>query len=67
MGSGAEDAQRRARPRGLSLAPSRTMEILRDVFEDRVRQSGKVGYALLWLLGVPLPILLIVYAVRGCN
>jgi hypothetical protein len=29
------------------------------------QKSGKIGYALLWLLGVPLPILLIVYLVRG--
>ncbi len=29
------------------------------------RQAGKIGYAILWLLGVPLPILLIVYLIRG--
>ena len=33
--------------------------------ENIVNKNGKVGYALLWLLGVPLPILLIVYLVRG--
>jgi hypothetical protein len=27
--------------------------------------AGLGGYGLLWLLGVPLPILLIVYLVRG--
>jgi hypothetical protein len=26
-------------------------------------QSGKVGWALLWLLGVPLPVLLIAYLI----
>jgi hypothetical protein len=26
-------------------------------------QSGKVGWALLWLLGVPLPVLLVVYLI----
>ena len=30
-----------------------------------VAESGKIGYALLWMLGVPLPILLIIYLVRG--
>jgi hypothetical protein len=30
-------------------------------------RDGKAGYALLWLLGVPLPILLVVYFLRGCN
>jgi len=29
-------------------------------------QSGKVGYALAWLLGIPLPILLIVYLISRC-
>jgi hypothetical protein len=30
-------------------------------------QSGKVGYALAWLLGVPLPLLLIIYLFsRAC-
>ena len=30
-------------------------------------QSGKAGYALAWLLGIPLPLLLIVYLFsRGC-
>ncbi len=28
-------------------------------------QSGKIGWALLWLLGVPLPILLVIYLIRG--
>ena len=26
-------------------------------------QAGKVGWAILWLLGVPLPVLLIIYLV----
>lgn len=29
-------------------------------------ESGKVGYAIAWLLGIPLPILLIVYLVSRC-
>jgi hypothetical protein len=29
-------------------------------------ESGKAGYALAWLLGVPIPILLIVYALTHC-
>lgn len=33
--------------------------------EKYVNESGKIGYALLWLLGVPLPILLIIYLIRG--
>ena len=30
-------------------------------------ESGKIGYALLWLLGVPVPVLLILFVLRGCN
>ena len=33
----------------------------------RRMQSGKIGYILLWLLGVPIPILLIIYLLRGCT
>jgi hypothetical protein len=38
------------------------IEIIKQKLED-----GKVGWVLLWLLGVPLPILLIVFLVRGCT
>ena len=31
------------------------------------RQAGKVGYALLWLLGVPIPVLVLIYLLRGCH
>jgi hypothetical protein len=27
--------------------------------------SGKIGWALLWLLGVPLPVLLVIWLLRG--
>ena len=30
-------------------------------------QSGKIGYILLWLIGVPIPVLLIIYLLRGCS
>lgn len=29
--------------------------------------QGKIGYALLWLVGVPVPILLGIFLLRGCN
>lgn len=31
------------------------------------RQAGKIGYILLWLLGVPIPILFGIYLLRGCT
>jgi hypothetical protein len=30
-------------------------------------QQGRVGYILLWLLGVPIPILFLIYVLRGCT
>jgi len=30
-------------------------------------QSGKIGYILLWLLGVPIQILFGIYLLRGCT
>lgn len=29
--------------------------------------NGKVGWAILWLLGVPIPVLLVLYVLRGCQ
>ena len=31
------------------------------------RQKGKVGWVLLWLIGVPIPVLLILFLLRGCT
>ena len=30
-------------------------------------QEGKAGYILMWLLGVPIPILFLIYLLRGCT
>jgi len=30
-------------------------------------QTGKIGWILLWLIGVPIPILLILFLIRGCT
>jgi hypothetical protein len=33
---------------------------------DRQRE-GRVGWIVLWLLGVPIPVLLALYLLRGCT
>ena len=33
----------------------------------RKNQRGKIGYILLWLIGVPVPILLGLFLLRGCT
>ena len=30
-------------------------------------QSGKLGWILLWALGVPIPVLLVLFLLRGCT
>ncbi len=30
-------------------------------------REGKVGWILLWLLGVPIPVLLVLFGIRGCT
>jgi hypothetical protein len=30
-------------------------------------EEARVGWILLWLLGIPLPILLILFLIRGCT
>lgn len=34
---------------------------------SRLHQQGRWGYILAWLLGVPIPILVIIYLLRGCT
>jgi len=33
----------------------------------RRRQEGKLGYILLWLVGVPIPVLFVIFLLRGCS
>jgi len=30
-------------------------------------ESGKIGWILLWLVGIPVPVLLILFLLRGCT
>lgn len=30
-------------------------------------EKGKVGWILLWLLGIPIPILIVLFILRGCT
>lgn len=41
------------------------MRVTNQMMRSASREAGKIGWALLWLLGVPLPILLIIYLIRG--
>lgn len=53
-------------------APGRAVIAVRRMRDSGRRlmrrgQEGKWGYILAWLIGVPIPILLLVYLLRGCN
>lgn len=37
-----------------------------DQIHEQQRQRGGIGYVLLWLLGVPIPVLILISLVRGC-
>jgi hypothetical protein len=41
----------------------------KQTVSDHLRNSeeGKVGWIILWLLGVPLPILFLLFLVKGCD
>jgi hypothetical protein len=30
-------------------------------------ESGKIGWIFLWLLGIPIPVLLVLFLLRGCT
>ncbi len=30
-------------------------------------EEGKVGWILLWLLGIPIPVLVVLFLIRGCT
>jgi len=34
---------------------------------DHYYEKGAMGYIFLWLLGIPIPILLIIFLLRGCT
>jgi hypothetical protein len=36
-------------------------------FAEKIREAGATGYILLWLLGIPIPILLLIFLLRGCT
>jgi hypothetical protein len=34
---------------------------------NKIKEAGATGYILLWLLGIPIPILLLIFLLRGCT
>jgi len=40
---------------------------MREVIIRKALQAGKIGWVFLWLLGIPIPILILLYLLRGCT
>jgi hypothetical protein len=38
-----------------------------ETIMNNAYRAGAVGWGLLWLLGVPIPVLLVLFLLRGCT
>jgi len=56
-------------PLVLNLLTESRMEVIKmnRFRQPKELQAGKVGWILLWALGVPIPLLLILFLMRGCT
>ena len=50
-----------------SATPHDMAEKNLQILPQRDPEQGAIGYILAWLLGIPIPILIIIFLVRGCN
>jgi len=46
---------------------SSTTPITMTASSQRQREAGRIGWILLWLLGIPIPVLLALFLLRGCT
>lgn len=59
--------------RGQSFTPEASLRfacVHAEIFIMSVQnpnRTGKAGWIVLWLLGVPIPVLLILFLIRGCT
>ena len=40
---------------------------MKTLMQLRRKQEGKLGWILLWAIGVPIPVLLVLFLLRGCT
>lgn len=43
------------------------MKYLKELARSKKQQEGKAGYIFAWLLGVPIPVLFVIFLLRGCT
>ena len=44
-----------------------TNNLIMKISKQRGSDSGKIGWILLWAIGIPIPLLLIFFVIRGCT
>ncbi len=49
------------------MQTSDQIEKLRPLPPVESKETGAAGYILLWLLGVPIPVLALIFLLRGCS
>lgn len=43
------------------------IKVMPTIAGRRSFQEGKIGWILLWLVGIPIPVLLALFLLRGCT
>jgi hypothetical protein len=51
----------------MTLSRQRLLARVRQPVQSLKAQAGKIGYILLWAIGVPIPVLFVIYLLRGCS
>ncbi len=43
------------------------MKGLTKIKKRLTSEEGKIGYILAWLFGIPIPVLIVIFLLRGCD
>ena len=49
------------------ISPKKLARKKNELLSTIQNEKGKMGWILLWLIGVPVPVLLILFLIRGCT
>jgi hypothetical protein len=47
--------------------PNLRFHFMKKYLSQKIEQAGAAGYILLWLIGVPVPVLAVIFLLRGCT
>jgi hypothetical protein len=51
----------------LPIGPDGTLRCMKTPVTHKPSLSGRIPLVLLWFIGIPVPILLIIFLIRGCS